>query len=204
MFQDFSSSLAIDALNGASSCLAAITGAQTDRMTRDDGWQLLSIGRHIERLAFLTTILDSAILAGLLNNPNGDSSGYIALLNLFDSTIIFHAQHQQSREMAPLVSLLVMDDENPRSLAWASKALRARLYKLAGTERDKPNELTRSVINMLDYDLYDLSSTDNSGNFSNLRNCLRNCSQSAWNVSDEISARYFNLIHSNEYSIQMQ
>ena len=203
-FQDFSSSLAIDALNGASSCLAAITGAQTDRMTRDDGWQLLSIGRHIERLAFLTNVLDSAIDAGLLNNPNEDSSGYIALLNLFDSTITFHAQHQQSREMVPLVSLLVMDDENPRSLAWVSKALRARLSKLAGTERDNPNELTRSVVNLLDYDLYALSSADNSGSYSNLRDCLRNCSQSAWNVSDEISARYFNLIHSNEYSIQMQ
>ena len=202
-FDDFSSSLAIDALNSASSCLAAITGAQTDRMTRDDGWQLLSIGRYIERLSFLTNALDSAIVAGLLSNPNADSSGYTALLNLFDSTITFHAQHQQSREIAPLISLLVMDDENPRSLAWVSKALRARLSKLAGTERNNPDELTRSVINLLDYDLYTLSSADGFGNLSDLRNCLRNCSQSAWNVSDEISARYFNLIHSNEYSIQM-
>ncbi|MBU3629116.1 circularly permuted type 2 ATP-grasp protein [Polynucleobacter sp. AP-Reno-20A-A9] len=202
-FNNFSASLAIDALNGASSCLAAITGAQTDRMTRDDGWQLLSIGRHIERLAFLTNALDSAIASGLLNNPNADSSGYTTLLNLFDSTITFHAQHQQSREIAPLISLLVMDDENPRSLAWVSKALRARLSKLAGTERNSPDELTRSVINLLDYDLYTLSTADGFGNLSNLSNCLSNCSQSAWNVSDEISARYFNLIHSNEYSIQM-
>ncbi len=160
-FQDISSSLAIDALNDASSCLAAITGAQTDRMTRDDGWQLLSIGRHIERLSFLTNALDSAIDAGLLNNPNVDSSGYTALLNLFDSTITFHAQHQQSREIAPLISLLVMDDENPRSLAWVSKALRARLSKLAGTERNNPDELTRSVINLMDYDLYDHTPADN-------------------------------------------
>jgi uncharacterized alpha-E superfamily protein len=35
-----------------SQMLAALTGAQTDRMSRDDGWRLLSIGRHIERLAF--------------------------------------------------------------------------------------------------------------------------------------------------------
>jgi uncharacterized alpha-E superfamily protein len=172
-------------------------------MTRDDGWQLLSIGRHIERLAFLTNALDTAIVSGLLINPTADGSGYTALLNLFDSTITFHAQHQQSREIAPLISLLVMDDENPRSLAWVSKALRARLSKLAGTERNNPDELTRSVINLLDYDLYALSTPDGFGNLSNLRNCLGNCSQSAWNVSDEISARYFNLIHSNEYSIQM-
>jgi uncharacterized alpha-E superfamily protein len=202
-FDDFSSSLAIDALNGASSNLAAITGAQIDRMTRDDGWQLLFIGRLIERLSFITNIFDSAITSGLLFNPNVDSSGYTALLNLFDSTITFHAQHQQSREIAPLVSLLVLDDENPRSLAWVTKALRARLSKLAGTERDNPDELTRSVKNLRDYDLHTLSSVDGFGNFTELLNCLRNTSQTAWNVSDEISARYFNLIHTNEYSVQM-
>ena len=202
-FHDFSSSLAIDALKQASSSLAAITGAQTDRMTRDDGWQLLSIGRHIERLSFLTTVLDSAIEMGLLFNPNVDSSGYTALLNLFDSTITFHAQHQQSREIAPLLSLLVMDDENPRSLAWVSKALRARLSKLAGTERNNPDELARSVTNLLDYDLYKISTADASGNFTDLRYCLAQVSQSAWSVSDEISARYFNLIKANAYSVQI-
>jgi uncharacterized alpha-E superfamily protein len=122
---------------------------------------------------------------------------------LFDSTITFHAQHQQSREIAPLVSLLVLDDENPRSLARVTKALRARLSKLARTERDNPDELTRSVKNLKDYDLHTLSSVDCFGNFTELLNCLRNTSQTAWNVSDEISARYFNLIHKNEYSVQM-
>ena len=202
-FHDYSSSLAIDALKQVSTALAAITGAQTDRMTRDDGWQLLSIGRHIERLSFFTTILDSAVQMGLLFNPNIDSSGYTALLNLFDSTITFHAQHQQSREIAPLVSLLILDDENPRSLAWVSKSLRARLSKLAGTERNNPDELTRSVISLQDFDLYQLSSVDDYGNFSELRGCLHAVSQSAWNVSDEISARYFNLVHKNEYSVQL-
>ncbi len=201
-YQDFSSSLAIDALNRASRALAAITGAQTDRMTRDDGWQLLAIGRHIERLSFLTTALDLAITSGLLFNPKVDDSGFIALLALFDSTITFHAQHQQSREIGALVDLLVLDDENPRSLAWVCKALRSRLSKLAGTERDTPDKLTRSVTNLQEYSLEHLIAVNQDGNLQNLRNCLANCSQSAWNVSDEISARYFNLIHSNEYRVQ--
>ena len=38
-----------EALDHLAMQLAAVTGAQTDRMTRDDGWRLLSIGRHIER-----------------------------------------------------------------------------------------------------------------------------------------------------------
>lgn len=201
-YQDFSPTLAIEALNRANSALAAITGAQTDRMTRDDGWQLLSIGRHIERLSFLTSVLDLATASGLLNNPNADSSGYMALLALFDSTITFHAQHQQSRELEPLVELLVLDDENPRSLAWVSKALRARLSKLAGTERNQPDELTRSVTNLQDYSLESLCIRDASGALNNLRNCFSNCSHSAWSVSDDIGARYFNLIHEIDYRVQ--
>ena len=172
-------------------------------MTRDDGWQLLSIGRHIERLSFLTSVLDLAIDSDLLRNPNTDSSGYMALLALFDSTITFHAQHQQSRELEPLIELLVLDDENPRSLAWVSKALRARLSKLAGTERDQPDELTRSVTNLQDYSLESLCIRDASGALSNLRSCFSNCSYSAWNVSDDISARYFNLIHEIDYRVQL-
>lgn len=201
-YQDFSPSLAIEALNHANNDLAAITGAQADRMTRDDGWQLLSIGRHIERLSFLTSVLDLAVTSGLLQNPNADSSGYMALLALFDSTITFHAQHQQSRELEPLLELLVLDDENPRSLAWVSKALRARLSKLAGTERDQPDELTRSVANLKDYSIVDLCTQDTYGALSNLRNCFSNCSYSAWNVSEAISARYFNLIHEIDYRVQ--
>ncbi len=202
-YQDFSPSLAIEALNRANSALAAITGAQTDRMTRDDGWQLLSIGRHIERLSFLTSVLDLAIASDLLHNPNTDSSGYLALLALFDSTITFHAQHQQSRELEPLIELLVLDDENPRSLAWVSKALRARLSKLAGTERDQPDELTRSVTNLQGYSLEDLCMRDASGALNKLRDCFRDCSHSAWSVSDDISARYFNLIHEIDYRVQL-
>ena len=37
--------------------LAAMTGAQTDRMTRDDGWRLLTVGRQLERLIGLAAQL---------------------------------------------------------------------------------------------------------------------------------------------------
>jgi uncharacterized alpha-E superfamily protein len=202
-YSDFSSTLAIDALRNANTTLAAITGAQSDRMTRDDGWQLLSIGRHIERLSFFTNALDQAINHHLLDNPNADDSGYIALLGLFDSTITFHAQHQQSRELAPLIDLLVLDPENPRSLAWVAKSIRARLSKLSGTDRDTPDELTLSVPNLQEYDLNNLISKDLVGNLTNLRNCLQTCSNSVWNVSDEVSARYFNLINTTKYQVQI-
>ncbi|MBU3648657.1 MAG: A circularly permuted ATPgrasp family protein, partial [Limnohabitans sp.] len=121
--RELSAVQAMQALDAASSALAAITGAQTDRMTRDDGWQLLSIGRHVERLGFLSSALDLAVQVGAFedtrdarHNSDENSSHYTALLALFDSTITFQAQYQQSRELAPLVELLVQDNDNPRSL----------------------------------------------------------------------------------------
>ena len=201
--QDYSSVLAIEGLTKASTLLAAITGAQTDRMTRDDGWQLLSIGRHIERLGFLTAVLDSALKADLLSPSLSDGSTFSALLSIFDSTITFHAQYQQNRHISSLLELLVLDDENPRSLAWVSKSLRARLAKLTNSDKEQPNELISKVPNFSQYSLTKLSALDVNGIFTELNCCLEECANASWNISDELSARYFNLVHKNDYRVQI-
>ncbi len=113
-------------LQQTSQHLAALTGFQTDRMSRDDGWRLLSMGRHIERLDFLAGALALAIEARLFK----EQAGFDGLLNLFDSTISFHAQYQQSRTPQALVELLVTSPDNPRSLAWVAQTLRSRLRRI--------------------------------------------------------------------------
>ncbi len=113
-------------LQQTSQRLAALTGFQTDRMSRDDGWRLLSMGRHIERLDFLAGALALAIEGRLLK----EQAGFDAVLHLFDSTISFHAQYQQSRTPQALVELLVTHPDNPRALAWVAQTLRARLRRI--------------------------------------------------------------------------
>ena len=196
--REFSAVQALQALDAASSALAAITGAQTDRMTRDDGWQLLSIGRHVERLGFLSSALDLAVEVGAFettgdeaNNSDENSSHYAALLSLFDSTITFQAQYQQSRELAPLIELLVQDNDNPRSLAWVARTLRGRLSKLADTPMGEPDALARLVPDLKQTDLEQLCTPNEVGHHPHLRACLTECMQAAWHVSDAITARYF-------------
>ncbi|WP_396434517.1 circularly permuted type 2 ATP-grasp protein [Limnohabitans sp.] len=113
-------------LADTSQMLAALTGAQTDRMSRDDGWRLLSMGRHIERLEFLSNALSQAVQLELV----AEQAGFDAVLDLFDSTISFHAQHQQSRTPQALMDLLVTDPDNPRSLGWVAHTLRSRLRRM--------------------------------------------------------------------------
>jgi uncharacterized circularly permuted ATP-grasp superfamily protein/uncharacterized alpha-E superfamily protein len=196
--REFSAVQALQALDAASSALAAITGAQTDRMTRDDGWQLLSIGRHVERLGFLSSALDLAVEVGVFEHTVDDASHadennshYVALLSLFDSTITFQAQYQQSRELAPLIELLVQDNDNPRSLAWVARTLRGRLSKLANTPMGEPDALARLVPDLKQTDLEKLCTPNNAGHHPSLRGCLTECMQAAWQVSDAITAHYF-------------
>lgn len=118
------------ALAHGATLLAAITGAQVDRMQRDDGWRLLSIGRLIERLHTLAQTLALGFSHRL---PDSDD-GFALLLELFDGVIGYRAQFQSRRDVLPLLQLLVTDDENPRALAWVLRSLRARLARLAAAE----------------------------------------------------------------------
>src|SRR5262249_46883217 len=93
--------------------LAAVTGAQTDRVTRDHGWRLLAVGRHLERL-----IAASVKLRTLLEGEALESSaGVDLLLELFDSTITFRARYQRHDDLLAITDLLVLDEANPRALA---------------------------------------------------------------------------------------
>ncbi|MCP5280422.1 MAG: circularly permuted type 2 ATP-grasp protein [Rhodoferax sp.] len=204
---DFGTLDALDMLKRLGRHMAAITGAQTDRMTRDDGWRLLSIGRHVERLGFLASSLSAGLETGSVCND----AGFEAMVALFDSTISFHAQFQQSREMLALVDLLVLNRDNPRSLAWVAHTLRGRLAKLAGSE---PNELSPMSLQVPDpatWDLATLCAADpQTGapalatpipSLPLLQEVLDQCWQAAHDVSERISATYFTHSGSAEKSV---
>ncbi|CAM8624090.1 COG2308 Uncharacterized conserved protein [Comamonadaceae bacterium] len=190
---DYAPNQALRILKDASDHLAAITGAQTDRMTRDDGWRLLSIGRHVERLNFLATALDQSLETGAVDTDGG----FEALLGLFDSTITFHAQYQQSRDVAALIDLLVLDRDNPRSLAWVAHTLRGRLAKLAQSPAHELSEMSLQVPSPDRWDLATLCESPADGPVMGpLRTLLKSLCQAAYTVSEDISTTYFT--HSGE------
>ena len=190
---------ALQVLKNTSDHMSAITGAQTDSMTQDDGWHLLNIGRHIERLSFLA----SALLRGLETASVHTDGGFEAMISLFDSTITFHAQFQQSRDLAALIGSLVLDRDNPRSLALVTHTLRGRLAKLAGREPDERSALSMQVPDPSAWSLARLCETqpieatsDNEagtepGCYFALNDLLLQCTGAAFNVSEAISTTCF-------------
>ena len=185
---DYAPAQALRVLGDLSDQLAAITGAQTDRMTRDDGWRLLSIGRHVERLHFLASALARSFETGAVDTDGG----FEALLTLFDSTITFHAQYQQSRDIAALTDLLVLDRDNPRSLGWVAHTLRGRLAKLAQSPAGEMSTMSLQVPNPDTWDLAHLCETpEGEPSAPALRNLLDALSECAFTVSEDISTTYF-------------
>ncbi|OYV01969.1 MAG: hypothetical protein CFE45_02460, partial [Burkholderiales bacterium PBB5] len=171
----------------AATHLAAITGAQTDRMTRDDGWRLLSVGRQIERLDMLA----HALALGFEHHLHEADDGFALLLGLFDSVITYRAQFQARREVLPLLHLLVLDTDNPRSLAWVARTMRDRLRKLARHDADWVQAVTAGLPNPEEWPLDELASTDDQGRHGALIAALQGCSAAARTLSDEISRRLF-------------
>jgi uncharacterized alpha-E superfamily protein len=183
---------ALQVLKIASDHLSAITGAQTDRMTRDDGWRLLSIGRHIERLGFLASSLARGFDSGSVHT----GGGFDAVVALFDSTTPFRAQFQQSNEIAALIDLLVLDRDNPRSLGWVAQSLRGRLAKLAGSDPQQLSELALRVPDPQSWSLETLCEPGLDAAYPQLLDVLRQCTQAAFEVSEDVSQLYFT--HSDE------
>jgi uncharacterized circularly permuted ATP-grasp superfamily protein/uncharacterized alpha-E superfamily protein len=116
----------LGALEHLSMQLGAISGAQGDRMTRDEAWRLVFIGRHIERLGTLALFLEVAEGSGAL----ASRSGFDLLLHLFDSTLTYRSLFPGRTDVAALVDLLVLEPTNPRGLYGVLDRLREKLAQL--------------------------------------------------------------------------
>ncbi|AYZ64174.1 A circularly permuted ATPgrasp family protein [Burkholderia multivorans] len=167
--------------------LGAITGAQTDNMTRDDGWRLLSIGRQIDRLDFLCSVLRFAFEEGAVHKQDG----FELVLELFDSAITFRSRFQRGFDVAPLLSLVVLDTDNPRSLAWVVQAMRGRLTKVEHSEGYALSELADAIPDVPGWSLHELCETGDDGRHDRLLERLDTTAKAVWELSNRIGERYF-------------
>lgn len=181
----------------ATTHLAAITGAQTDRMTRDDGWRLLSVGRQIERLDMLSHALACAFEHGV----HEADDGFAVVLGLFDSVITYRAQFQARREVLPLLHLLVFDTDNPRSLALVGRTMRDRLRKLARQERAWVDRVIATLPSPETWGLEAVAAPDAAGRHTALIDALGTCSEAARTLSDEIDRQLFVHVVTSERSV---
>lgn len=179
----------LPALDRLAMQLAAVTGAQTDRMTRDHGWRLLTVGRLLERLMGLTALMDAFLESDALQT----AAGVDLLLELFDSLITFRARYQRHEDLLALTDLLVLDSANPRSLAGVLRRLRTELSKLPGDEAELAPLMARLPAAGAGLTLDELRDADDADLLQRLRALAGSLSEAAVALSEDIAARYFTL-----------
>ena len=178
---------ALRALERLTTNVMAMTGAQTDRMTRDDGWRMLSMGRHIERMSTLAEALSEAFDTGTLNSD----IGFSLVLSFFDSTITYRSRYLQQRDPQALVELLALDRDNPRSLAWISQSLSGRIAKLMGLPSASLPPMLTPFLLPHQWENHEATALASANNSDAIIALLRGARLDAFAISDALSQRYF-------------
>jgi uncharacterized circularly permuted ATP-grasp superfamily protein/uncharacterized alpha-E superfamily protein len=177
--------------------LAAVTGTQTDRMTRDHGWRLLTVGRLLERLIGVTQRLQAFLDTQALHS----AAGIDLLLDLFDSTITFRARYQRREDLLALADLLVLDTANPRAFGGVLRRLRTELRKLPGDEASIAPLLALLPAEGSGLVLEALRGASDEQIAAKLHEITQELGQAALALSDQIGQRYFTLAQGEEQAI---
>jgi uncharacterized circularly permuted ATP-grasp superfamily protein/uncharacterized alpha-E superfamily protein len=120
----------IEVLDALSIQLVALVGFQSDRMTRDLGWHMLTVGRLIERLISMSEVLCTFFSSAAVYTPRG----FETLLVLFDSSITYRTRYQRQQDVHALLDLLVTDVTNPRSIHCILRGLTDEIRHLPDSE----------------------------------------------------------------------
>lgn len=184
----FTPAEAMSALDDAATSLMTLSGFALDGMTRDLGWNFLSIGRRLERLQFQTQVLQRAL--GM--DADGDLDW---LLALSDSIVTYRARYRAQPEWLPVLDLLLLDSSNPRSVIFQLNGVIKSLSKLALTYENCADSLMtplRDALLALDADneLY-------CGNYA-LIGLIQQINQASEQLAEQLSARFFSYTGSDQ------
>ncbi len=104
--------------------IAAFSGLAQENMTQLAGWRFLELGRRIER-ALLTCRLTRAFAA-----PGAPDGSLDLMLELADSQISYRQRYVMIAALAPVIDLVLLDPNNPRSVEFQLDRIETHLDAL--------------------------------------------------------------------------
>lgn len=127
---DFLIGDAIVVINQVLLGLASLHGLANENMTRAQGWRFMDMGRRVERSIYFSSFLGSALRSGIAENP----SALEAVLEMADSTITYRSRYNLMPHIAAVYDLVMLDETNPRSLAFQFRQLNKHFERLPGED----------------------------------------------------------------------
>jgi uncharacterized alpha-E superfamily protein len=113
--------------------VATFAGLSQENVTRGAGWRFLDIGRRLER-GYFTCV---GALSPFAQTPTVWESAIRLALELCDSTITYRTRYLGALEPAPALDLVLLDDSNPRALAFQLGAIHHHLGELGRSTAGK-------------------------------------------------------------------
>jgi len=182
---------ALDGLNRLTLTLSAFSGLGVESMTRGQGWRFADMGRRIERAAHLTSLLRSTLVA-----PTAAIEPLLeALLEVGDVSITYRRRYLGSLQLAPVLDLLLLDETNPRSLAFQLAALDTHVRRLPRDEsrpvRSREERLALAMLTRVRLlDVEDLCEPGRQGTRVRLDEALQGFATDLAALSDTITRSY--------------
>ncbi len=109
-------------VEAAQRIISSFSGLAQENMTQLAGWRFLELGRRIER-----AILTCRFVRWLTGVPDG---GLDLVLELADSQITYRQRYVMIAAPAPVIDLVVLDPNNPRSVIYQLDRIEAHLAAL--------------------------------------------------------------------------
>ncbi len=175
--------------------LSAFSGLAMESMTRGLGWRFMDMGRRVERALNQTGL----IRIGLPEVCTESRSALESLLEVSDSIMTYRARYRAAFQLAPVLDLLLVDESNPKSLAFQCSQLAAHVEHLPRPQDRRfasPEE--RMTLEMLTaVRLLDLSGLDcerSSMNLQPLTDFLETTEIRLKHFAQQISATYLSRV----------
>lgn len=177
--------------------LAAFHGLTHENMTRSFGWSFLDMGRRLSRAFNM-----AELLVGMFGSaePEADEAGRLLfVLELADSFITYRSRYRLAPMLPLVLDLLLIDESNPRSVAFQLDALVQHINGLpqsnAGRGRREEQRMALSLLgDVRVVDIGTLNQADANGQRAGLRKLLDRQIQVLPELSDAIARRYFDLL----------
>ncbi len=184
---------ALGVLNRCIGRLAALRGIELENITRGPGWHFLGVGRRIERSIQLIHLFRAIIVP--LNSETWPTLEM--LLEVADSSMTYRSRYFTVLQAAPVLDLLMNDEDNPRSLAFQLQDLMEHCRSLSdrpwggGWPLAKQIQLEEAAANLFHGDIEALCRPDVDSFREPLDQLLSSAAAALPALSDAITHVYF-------------
>ncbi len=198
---DSPSDALLDLIEDGLGWLSAFNGLFHENMTRNKGWSFLDMGRRIERAGNM-----SEAILWLFSKPmprEEEAGRLFYLLEVADSFITYRSRYRLDPMLALVLDLLLLDETNPRSLAYQLASISQHLGSLPQAQGSPVlTDERRLILSMLTSIRHlDVEALAKDASRGDLQGALRKQLRLLPQLTTAIERHYFNLLEEQPHRV---